>query len=267
MDFKITKKENLHIRKYSQEDLDISRDFAKRVYKEFGTFCKAIVLFGSAARRTTSSRHDIDVLVVVNDITMVLTPEAVEAYRIIMQRLVADTSKRIHLTTLKFTNFWDLTRKGDPVAINILRDGVALIDSGFFDPLQALLYQGRIKPTYESIYAYLQRSPVSLHNSRWHLLQATVDVYWAAIDSAHAALMKMGEIPPSPSHVADMLDEKLVKKGLLEQRYCTIMRNLFEVSKKVLHGELTSVAGKDYDGYFRDAQDFIERMKRIVEKA
>ncbi|MFH1510938.1 MAG: nucleotidyltransferase domain-containing protein [Candidatus Woesearchaeota archaeon] len=265
MEFKIEKKENPHIRKYSQKDLDTSREFAKKIVNELGTFCKAIVLFGSAARRD-DNRNDIDIMVAVDDLTIVMTSEGVEAYRIIMQKLVADTDTRIHLTTLKLSNLWDLVRKGDPVAINILRDGVALIDSGFFDPLQALLYQGRIGPSYEAVYTYLHRAPASIVNSKWHLLQATVDLYWATIDAAHAALMKMGHIPPSPSHVADMLDQKLVKKGLLEQRYCSIMRNFYEQSKRILHGEQRQVHGEDYEKLLKDAQDFVDRMKRIVQK-
>jgi uncharacterized protein (UPF0332 family)/predicted nucleotidyltransferase len=266
MEFRVAKKENPHIRKYSQADLDTAREFAAKAHKEFGTFCKAVVLFGSAARRPTSPSHDIDILAVVNDLTFVMTPESVEAYRVIMTNLISGTSKRIHLTTLKFTNFWELVRKGDPIAINILRDGVALIDTGFFDPLQALLYQGQIRPTYESIYAYLQRAPASIHNAKWHVTQATLDLYWAAIDAAHAALMKHGEIPPSPSHVAEMLEQKLAKKGVLEKRYCAIMRNLYEVSKRILHGEMLSVKGKDYDLLVSDTQDFVDRMKKIVEK-
>ena len=266
MEFSITKKENPHIRKYSQQDLDISREFAKKALKELGSFCKAIVLFGSAARRQTNEHHDIDILVVVDDLTITMTPEGIEAYRIIMQNMVAETNKRIHLTTLKLSNFWDLAKKGDPIAINILRDGVALIDSGFFDPLQALLYQGRISPTYESVYTYLHRAPASIANSKWHILQGTLDLYWATIDSAHAALMKMGNIPPSPSHVADMLQEKLVKRGLLEQRYVSIMRTFYDLSKRILHGEQTRVQGREFDNHLRDAQDFVDRMKRIVEK-
>lgn len=266
MEFKISKRENPHIRKYSQQDLDVAREFSKKIYKEFGTFIKAIVLFGSASRTHTTASQDIDVLVVVNDLTMELSAEAVEAYRIIMQKLIADTNKRIHLTTLKITNFWDLVRKGDPIAINILRDGVALLDTGFFDPLQALLYQGRIRPTYESIYTYLLRAPNTLQNSQWHLLQATVDLYWAVIDAAHASLMKLGEIPPSPDHVADMLDDKMVKKGLLEKRYSTIMRNFYGTSKKIMHREIKEIKGSDYEKWVREAHDFVERMKKFVEK-
>ncbi|MFH0977729.1 MAG: nucleotidyltransferase domain-containing protein [Candidatus Woesearchaeota archaeon] len=266
MEFKINQKANPHVRKYSQEDLDTAREFAKKAYKEFGTFCKAVVLFGSAARKNTTSRMDIDIMVVVNDLTIELSPEAVEAYRIIMQRLVGETNRRIHLTTLKFTNFWDLVRKGDPIAINILRDGVALLDTGFFDPIQALLYDGKIRPTYESIYTYLMRAPTTVQNSKMHIMQATVDLYWAVIDAAHAALMKHGEIPPSPAHVADMIEDKLVKPGIIEARYAHIMKNFYGISRKIMHREIQEVTGTQYEKHLKDAEDFVSKMKQLVEK-
>jgi predicted nucleotidyltransferase len=265
MEFKVRRKENPHVRKYSQRDLDTAREFAKRVNKEFSMFVRTVVLFGSAARKQKGGT-DIDILVVIDDLGMMLTPEAVQTYRVIMQKIVGFTDKRIHLTTLKLTHFWDLVRTGDPVAINILRDGVAIIDTGLFDPLQALLYQGRIRPTHESIYVYLNRAPTTIANSKWHLLQASVDLYWAVVDAAHAALMKHGQIPPSPDHVADLLDEKLVSKGLLEKRYSTIMRNFYGLSKRVLDRDIREVAGRSYDRYLRDATDFVERMERLIGK-
>ena len=50
---------------------------------------------------------------------------------------------------------------------------------------------------------YFGRAPITLRNSKWHLNQATIDLYWAVIDATHAALMKLGEIPPSPEHIPD----------------------------------------------------------------
>lgn len=265
MDFKVKRRDNPHVRKYSQRDLDTAREFAKRVNKEFSMFVRTVVLFGSAARKQKGGT-DIDILVVIDDLSMQLTPEAVQTYRVIMQKIVGFTDKRIHLTTLKLTHFWDLIRTGDPVAINILRDGVAIIDTGLFDPLQALLYQGRIRPTHESIYTYLKRAPTTIANSKWHLLQASVDLYWAVIDAAHAALMKHGQIPPSPDHVADLLEEKLVAKGLLEKKYATIMRNFYGLSKRVLDRDIREMAGSSYDRYLKDATDFVERMERLINK-
>ena len=146
----------------------------------------------------------------------------------------------------------------------MLRDGVALIDSGFFKPLQVLLRRGKIRPSEESIWTYYVRAPSTLHNAKWHIMQATVDLYWAVIDSAHAALMKHGEIPPSPDHVADLLESKLVKNKLLEKKYVTMMRNFYKLSKMITHRQISEIKGAQFDKYHKDASDFVGRMKRYI---
>ena len=104
-----------------------------------------------------------------------------------------------------------------------------------------------------------------MQNSRWHVLQATLDLYWAVIDSAHAALMRVGEIPPSPSHIADLMERSLYKRGYIQKRYVTIMRNFHDIAKKIARKEITDVSGKEYDHHHKDAKDFLEVMKRIIE--
>jgi len=264
--FDIPTRANPNINKYPKDELDIAREFSRKIYHEFGNFLKGVVVFGSTAREKRPEKGDIDILVIVDDLALSLTPEIVEAYRIITEKTIANTSTKLHVITLKFTAFWEYVRNGDPVAVNILRDGIALIDSGFFDPLQALLKMGRIRPTPESIYTYFARAPRTLYNSKWHLMQATLDLYWSVIDSAHAALMKMGEIPPSPDHIADMLQERLVAEGLLEQGYVSIMRNFYRTMKMITHREVKEISGEEYERYFKEAEDFVSRMQKIVEK-
>ena len=184
----------------------------------------------------------------------------------IVEKIISETSEKLHITTLKFTSFWEYIRAGDPVGINILREGMALIDSGFFEPMQQLLIQGKMRPSPEAVWVYFSRAPRTMHNSRWHLLQGTLDLYWAVIDSAHAALMKLGEIPPTPSHVSDLLYEKMVKKDLLEKKYSKMMDNFYKLAKRIGHQELTEIRGKDYDVYLKDAQEFVDRMKKFITK-
>ena len=126
--------------------------------------------------------------------------------------------------------------------------------------------QGRIRPSPEAIWTYFSRAPTTLHNAEWHVMQGTLDLYWAAIDSAHAALMKVGEIPPSPEHVADLIDEKLVKTGHLPAKYADIMRILYHLSKKIVHRELKSISGAEFDKYSKAAEDFVNTMRKFIEK-
>lgn len=260
----IPQRENPNLKNYREDDLRLVYKFAADIRKEMGNFVKAVVIFGSTARHTKKEAGDIDILVVIDDLSVMLTRELVEAYRIIVERIITETSPKLHIISLRFTSFWEYIREGDPIGINILRDGVAVIDTGFFDPLQALLKRGRIRPTQESIWTYFVRAPNTLHNSKWHILQATMDLYWACIDAAHSALMKTGEIPPTPEHVSDMLHEKMVKKKLLEERYAAIMRNFYKLSKMIAHREIHEIKGAEYDRYFKEAADFVTRMRKFI---
>ncbi len=267
MKFKINQRQQQNHDKYSKQDVDTAYHFAKQLHAELGNFLRAVVLFGSRARLTSMEKpNDIDILVVVDDVKVIMSPEAVEAYRILLLNLIRKISEKLHVTTLKFSTFWELTRNGDPIVINILRDGVPLLDTGFFEPMQMLLYQGRVRPTAESVWIYFNRSPATLHNSKWHVMQAALDLYWAVIDSAHAVLMRMNEIPPSPEHVADMLEEKLVKKGLLERRYAVTMRKFYNLSKLIGHRELKELSGRHFDLYYTEAENFVNRMKKFLEE-
>jgi predicted nucleotidyltransferase len=266
MEFKIKKRENENIHRYPTDDVKIAGTFADKLKIELGDFLKGIVLFGSAVRREATAESDIDILVVTDDVSFQLTDALIEAYRVIIENVIARVSRKLHVTSMTFTSFWEYAKAGDPVVVNILRDGVALYDTGFFDPLQRLLKEGRIRPSEESVWRYFGRAPRTLVNSRWHLLQATLDLYWATIDAAHAALMRKNEIPPTPEHVADMLEKVFVKWKLLEPKYVMTMKKFYKLSKMITHREIKEIHGQEYEKYMREAADFVERMKVIIEK-
>lgn len=268
MDFQVESRKAANLQKYNHEDIDIVFKFSKEVKKELGNLLKGIMLFGSAARHidTNKKSHDIDILLLIDDVSIKLTPELIQTYRIIVEKIVIKVSRKLHITSLKLTNFWEYVRAGDPIAINMLRDGVPIIDTGFIEPLQLLLSQGRIRPSPESVQNYLMMAPQTLQNSKGHIIQGTLDLYWAVIDAAHAALMYVNEIPPSPAHVADLMDEKLVKTGLLDKRYMHTMRMFYNLGKSIMHGQLHDMSGDQYDAYYKEAYDFVMAIKKFVNK-
>ncbi|MBT3463739.1 nucleotidyltransferase domain-containing protein [archaeon] len=266
MEKELIKKNNDDLKKeYKKDDIDLAYQFAADLHKEAGKFVKGVILFGSKARKK-KIHHDIDILVIMDDISVEVTKEFVQTYRIIVQNLVAKISTKLHITTFKLTSFWELLRKGDPIAINILRDGVPIIDTELFRPMQVLLYQGRIKPSKEALWAYLYKSTQTMQNSRLHLIKATIDLYWAVIDAAESALMTVHAIPPSPEHVAELMHEKLVKTNLLDKKYVDLVMDFYVINKQIETREIKFVTGKDYDKYFKKAEEFIGAIKILVNK-
>lgn len=249
---------------YPSEEFEVAKTFASRVYKEFGEFVKAIVLFGSASQQKEKI-NDIDILIVLDDVRIEFSEEIVQTYRIITQKIIAETdAKRLHVQSMKFTSFWEYVRAGDPVATNILRYGIALIDTGFFDPLQQLLDQGRIRPTPESISTYFAMAPASLEKADGHLLAASVDLYWSVINSAHAALMHYGEVPPSPEHVAGIMEKTLVKEKKVSRESMKIMSEMYTLFKGITTRSKKTVSGKEYDTYRIKAEKFVKEMDKLI---
>jgi len=263
MEFNINKRD-VKKSQYDKKDLDVVFDFSSKIKKEFGDYIKAIVLFGSTSTHKKNKNSDLDILVVIDDVSIVITPEIIEAYRIITEKIIAGTSNKIHLTTIKFTTFWEYSRAADPVIVNILRTGVAVYDSGFFEPLQILLFQGRIRPTQESVWNYFNRAPKSLVNSKMRFLSSIVDFYWAIVDSAHAVIMSVGEVPPQPGHLPKMMNELLVPKGIVDKGDVETLKNFYILMKKITTGDNLELSGVDYDNLKTEAENFVSKMKSIL---
>ncbi|RME52054.1 nucleotidyltransferase domain-containing protein [Candidatus Woesearchaeota archaeon] len=263
MEFTINKRLQSNLERYSKEAFRLSAEFAKELLKEAKDFVKAVVLFGSAPRKERKP-HDIDVLVIVDDVNIVMGKELVHTYRLMVQNLVAKISTKLHITTLRFTSFWEYVRVGDPVALNMLREGYALIDTNFFVPLQRLLQQGRIRPTPEAVWTYFNRARVTLSNASWHTLQAVIDLYWAGVDAAHAALMAVGEMPVTPEHIAALLEKRLVSANLLEKSFAKHMQELYVLQKEISTGARTSISAEKFDALMQKTKHMVSALEHVV---
>lgn len=268
MDFKVKSRPHPNIPKYHSDDFEAARKFTDLMEKELGPFLKASILFGSVARNEKSQlgERDIDVLIIINDLTAILSEEVIQSYRVITENLASRVSSRLHITTLKLTTFWEYVRNGDPIALNMLRDGVPLYDSGFFEPVQHLLFQGKIRPSKESVWLYFARAPATLNNAKGQILQATLDLYWAVVDSAHAALMHHGEVPPTPAHLPEMIERKLVRTGLVKQKSVETMKFFYDMQKRITHRQIAEISGRQFDDYRAQAEEFVKTMQSVVER-
>ncbi len=132
--------------------------------------------------------------------------------------------------------------------------------------LKILLQEGQIRSTPESIYTALQRAPAHMARSKAAILGAVEGLYWACVDSAHAALMAVKQLPPSPEHVGDMLKDNFVDRKMLDIKYVVWYRDLYVLTHKILRGEITEVPGKDIDVWEQRVDDFIRQMTQIINK-
>lgn len=264
MEFSIQKKRKKSAQDIDENTLNQAYKFTSEIQSEMGDIIKAVTLFGSAARKKADV-NDIDILVILDDASYNFTPELVRTYKIILNNVTQKINPKIHATTMNFTSFWEYLRVGDPISLNILRDGYPLMDTGIFEPMQQLLSQGRLKPSEEAQWGYFQRAPQNLHKAQMGILQSVLDLYWAVIDSAHATLMSIQEAPPSPAHVADVFEEKIEGTKLIKTGSKTI-RKFYGYSKKITSKKITHISGKEYDNLAKEANYFVDQVEQYLKK-
>ena len=247
---------------------DIAMDFALKAYQKFDQMIKSIVLFGSSAKKTSKSSSDIDILIIIDDVSINWDMELIAWYREELGKLMSVNPyvRPLHINTIKLSTWWSDLTKGDPVVLNVLRWGDALIDfGGFFSPLKILMAQGKIRSTPEAIYTLLQRSPQHLARGRASLLAAVDGFYWTMIDSAHAAIISAEIEPASPEDIPRVLREEFVTKKMLNKKFVEFYEELHILAKDIIHGKRVVITGEDVDRFAKNAEGFLEEMARIID--
>jgi len=247
---------------------DIAMDFAEKIHKRYDRLVKASILFGSQTKpEGPNPDSDIDIILIVDDAAVEWDMELVAWYREGLGKLIAAQkyAADLHVNTVKLTTWWQDMLHGDPVVINILRYGEALVDyGGFFNPLKALLLKGKVRSTPEAVNAALQRVPGHLARSQLSEMGAIEGAYWAMVDAAQAALMTAGKMPPSPEHIPQMMKETFVDAGMLKMGYIKSMQELFSLHKSISHRQLGAMKGQEIDEWQELAEKFLEEITKII---
>lgn len=251
-----------------RDEKEIAMDFAEKAHRKFDKIIKASILFGSQAKNTQTAQSDIDIILIIDDASISWDLELIAWYREELGKIISSEkySRELHINTIKLTTWWSDLMHGDPVVLNILRYGEALIDSGgFFNPIKALLLQGRIHSTPEAVYAALQRAPSHIARSKFAELSAIEGVYWAMVDSAQAALMMAGKLPPSPEHLPEMLKTTFVDSGMLKMSAIKTLKDIYALHKSISHGQVSDIKGQEIDAWQDTAERFLSDMTVIID--
>ena len=234
---------NNNTQNYHKENIKLARDFVIKLHEEAKDLIRGVILFGSTTKNTLTSESDIDLLVLIDDVSLQITPELSEALRIINEKIIFNISERLHVHLLPLTKYWDHARQGDPVMMNILRDGVPLVDTGFIAPMQKLLGQGIIKPSKEAVENYLRASANLIIYADQKIIQSVLDLYWSAIDSVHAYFMSLHKVPNSP----EMLTKQMDQDKIFNKTDKELIRTLYAYSKDIMHNKKHLLSSKEYE--------------------
>lgn len=246
---------------------EIAMDFATKTYQKFNKIIKSIILFGSTAKKAAVAGSDMDIIIILDDVSIKWDQELIAWYREELEKIVKRNPYKtdLHINTIKLSTWWSDLMRGDPVVINIIRDGKSLIDfGGYFEPLKFLLVEGKIKSTPEAIYSLLQRAPAHISRSKVSELNSIEGLFWAMVDSAQAALIAAGITPSSPEHLPVDLKEVFVNAGKLKMKYVVWYRDLLMLHKRIAHGDVRDMKGVEIDDWQEKTEDFLRIMVGLV---
>ena len=252
-----------------EKNYRLAYDFSGKIYKHFKGLVTSVILFGSVAKKKANEDSDIDLVIVIDDTAVNTDIAFISWYRQQLSKLVNSDKhkKKYHINTVTLTTFWEHVMKGDPTVINVIRYGIAIIDPGFFfDPLKRLLSSGRIRPTIESIYDAMDRTTTHIFRADQKELSAIGDIYWAFVDSAHAALMSRDVTPPSPEYIPQLLKQVFLGKKEIPLKFVRWYTEIFQLEKNIVHGHIVRIDNGELDKHRKRAELFTKKMKKIVDK-
>ena len=242
------------------------------VLKKFDKYIVSYVGVGTLFRGDAKS-SDIDVAIVIDDtdVKKMTRAELKDKLMSIIRGMgydasnITGVSKAFHIQTYILTDFWDAIKDANPVIYTFLRDGVPIYDRGVFMPWKLLLKMGRIRPSPEAIDFQMDMGERLIQRTKGKMIGIMgEDLYYAILNPAQAALMLYGIAPPTPKETIDLMEEVFVKKEkLLEKKYIDILIKIRKYYKDIEHGDLKEVKGKDIDELLKDAEDYINRIKKL----
>jgi uncharacterized protein (UPF0332 family)/predicted nucleotidyltransferase len=244
----------------------VVKEFAKRVLERYGNVVKSVVLVGSGARGKLSPKSDIDVLVIIDDTSELLTNEAsVKALDNDLNKIAKEISKKLSVHLMTVTDFVKDASSGDPIVYNFLKEGKPVFDVGFFTPWKKLLRLGRVRWTREAVEKLMESSSERVVDAEAMKLFIICKLcYGAIVESTQAVLMELGLEPKAPHELYKAVEKHLVKDGFLEEEYAEWLREIVELRKRVEHEGLGEIDGEDIDKWIGRARRYVKAVSKLL---
>ncbi len=249
---------------------EIVEKYMKPLIEKFGKKIKAVWVYGSSTRGEAKKSSDIDVMVLLDDVSGELGIATENLIWAEMQAIAGKARKDgwlLHFQSPKLlTQWWDLLRSGEPWVVTGMRDALIIYDpSGFVRPIKRLLNAGRISATRERAFELMKRIERRREKIRKIMVESiTSDILLAMVESTQAVLMYMGKAPPSPSSINRQL-KWLVRKGHLDEKYQLYFESFYGMVKRMDRGKI-EVSMAELESYMEKARKFIAAMEKLFER-
>ncbi|MFO7793751.1 MAG: nucleotidyltransferase domain-containing protein [Candidatus Nanohaloarchaea archaeon] len=252
--------------KSKERRMESAQEFSDKLVDKLGDKVKVVAVWGSVAKGEHGHDSDIDTLVVLDDTKLErdVPDDAKKKIRKKVTDLAKEIDDRITIQYFPFlTDFWDSLRKGEPLAIEAVRNGEPVYDTGIFMPAKRLLQRGRISGTQESVRKRLKVGARGYKKAEQQLKSSTPHKLEQAMASAgQAPIMLAGKQPPAKENVPSTLEDMFVD-DMLEQKYVDMAQEIYEFGD-LGEKKPEEVTGAAVDEHLEKTDKFIRRMHELV---
>ena len=253
--------------KSKERRMEAAQEFSDKLQEKLGDKVKVVAVWGSVPKGQHGYDSDIDTLVILDDTKLEkdVPDDAKKKIQKKVTELAKETDDRITIQYFPFlTEFWDSLRKGEPLAIEAVRNGEPVYDPGVFMPAKRLLQRGKISGTQESVRKRLKIGAAGYKKAEKNVKSSVPHKLEQAMASAgQAPIMLAGKNPPAKENVPDVLEDMFVEEDMLEEKYVENARDIHDFGNK---GEKNpqEVTGQEVDEHLQKTDDFIRRMHQLV---
>ncbi|MFB6190760.1 MAG: nucleotidyltransferase domain-containing protein [Candidatus Nanohaloarchaea archaeon] len=253
--------------KSKERRMEAAEEFADKLVDKLGDKVKCVAVWGSVPKGEHGYDSDIDTLVILDDTKLQkdVPKDARKKIRKKVTDLAKETDDRITIQYFPFlTEFWNSLRKGEPLAIEAVRNGEPVYDVGIFMPAKRLLERGKISATRESVKKRLKMAAAGYKKAEKNFRSSIPHKLEQAMANAgQAPIMLVGKQPPAKENVPETLEEMFVEKEMLEKEYVEMAQELYDFGDKG-EKEPEEVTGEEVEQHLEKADDFVRRMHKLV---
>jgi len=269
---KTTKETTEDMSESQKKRFEVAKKYAKEVHLEFKKSLKAVVVYGSTARKEHRETSDIDTFVVIDDtkIEHEIPAEVKERIQADLQRIGAKIDKNITIQAFMFlTEFWEALREVQPVLMKVLREGIPVYDVGIFMPAKRMLQRGQVPITREAVDKRLYIAPKHLEMAEYRVKSAAHYLEQAMASAGQAPLMLIGKLAAGKEDIGNELRKLFVEKDLLDEKYAKMAENIHGFAKEIEHvsegGKIKDLAVR-VDRHIIMTKEFIKGMEELSSK-
>lgn len=253
--------------KSAERRMEKAEEFADELLDKLEDKVMCVAVYGSVSRGEHTHESDIDTFVVLDDtkLEQEVPQEAKDQIRQKVTDLAKDVDDKITIQYLAFlTEFWDAVQQGEPLIIQVLRNGQVVYDVGIFSPAQRMLERGKIQSSREAVQKRLKLAAAGYKKAEKNLKSSIpFKLEQAMANAGQAPIMLAGQTPPGKEQVGDALEELFVKEEMLEQEYADSAREIHDFADKA-EKHPNEVTVEELAEHMELADDFIRRMHELV---